>query len=293
MLYSVYTGTTYRRDPMQHNLVDTYHLAVDHHYALGAFNVFNMLTAEAVVLASNEMKIPTIIQMSASTVKSLGVRKATMMIETVLVNAEQQIMLHLDHCTDINLAKKCIDAGWKSIMFDGSHLPLEENIRLTREIVEYGKDKGVLVEGEVGVILGVDDGISSDHAISATFDEVARFFKETGVNTIAPSIGTAHGLYQGTCEINYDLIKQLIDNQIEPVVVHGGTGLGEDIFKKLVHLKVAKINVSTALKHAYLDAMKVLTSSELVYEPMVYDKKIVEAVKQVVLEHMRYFNGNS
>ncbi|MEI7668121.1 MAG: class II fructose-bisphosphate aldolase [Erysipelotrichaceae bacterium] len=278
---------------MEQNLVDAYHLAVDHHYALGAFNVFNMLTAEAVVQASNEMRVPAIIQMSASTVKYLGVKKALMLFDAVLTNAQQNIMLHLDHCTDVELAKECIDAGWKSIMFDGSHLPLDENIRLTKELVEYGKGKNVLVEGEVGVILGVDDGISSDHAISATFDEVARYFKETGVSTIAPSIGTAHGLYKGSFEINYDLIQQLINHHIEPVVVHGGTGLGEDIFKKLVSLKVAKINVSTALKHAYLDAMKNLTSSDLVYEPVVYDKKIIEAVKQVVLEHMRYFNGSN
>ena len=153
---------------MEQNLVDAYHLAVDHHYALGAFNVFNMLTAEAVVQASNEMRVPAIIQMSASTVKYLGVKKALMLFDAVLTNAQQNIMLHLDHCTDVELAKECIDAGWKSIMFDGSHLPLDENIRLTKELVEYGKGKNVLVEGEVGVILGVDDGISSDHAISAT-----------------------------------------------------------------------------------------------------------------------------
>lgn len=276
---------------MNEHLIDEYRLATQKGYALGAFNVFNMLTAEAVVKASNEMGMPTIMQMSTSTVKSLGIEKALKMYQTVCVDAKQTVMLHLDHCTDVEFAKQCIDAGWKSIMFDGSALPFEENVRLTKEVVDYAKGKGVLVEGEIGVIQGVDDGVSKDYTRVADYNEVLSFFTQTHVDTLAPSIGTAHGLYEGTPTLNYELIAQLIQNNIGPIVIHGGTGLGEDVFRKLVSMGVAKINVSTALKHAYLDTMKEIVYGDLVYNPMDYDKKIIARVKKVVLEHMNYFSG--
>lgn len=276
---------------MNQHLIDEYRFAIQKGYALGAFNVFNMLTAEAVVQASNEMDMPAIIQMSTSTVKTLGIDKALMMFNTVCIDAKQTVMLHLDHCTDVSFAKKCIDAGWKSIMFDGSSLPFEENVRLTGEVVDYAKGKGVMVEGEIGVIQGTDDGVSEDYTRVADYNEVQRFFTETKVDTIAPSIGTAHGLYEGTPILNYDLVEELVKNDIGPLVIHGGTGLGEDVFRKLVHMGVAKINVSTALKHAYLDTMKEIVSGDLVYNPMDYDKKLIAGVKKVVLQHMNYFSG--
>jgi ketose-bisphosphate aldolase len=276
---------------MNEHLIDEYRLATQKGYALGAFNVFNMLTAQAVVQASNEMGMPVIIQMSTSTVKTLGIKKALMMFQTVCIDAEQTVMLHLDHCTDVAFAKQCIDAGWKSIMFDGSSLPFDENVRLTKEVVDYAKGKDVLVEGEIGVIQGVDDGVSEDYTRVADYHEVLRFVAQTHVDTIAPSIGTAHGLYEGTPTLNYELVEQLIQNNIGPLVIHGGTGLGEDVFRKLVSMGVAKINVSTALKHAYLDTMKAIVQGDLVYNPMDYDKKIVAGVKKVVLEHMAYFSG--
>ena len=276
---------------MNKHLIDEYRLATQKGYALGAFNVFNMLTAESVVQASNEMNMPVIMQMSTSTVKALGIKKALMIYETVCIDAKQTVMLHLDHCTDVSFAKRCIDAGWKSIMFDGSSLSFDENVRLTKEVVAYAKGKDVMVEGEIGVIQGTDDGVSEDYTRVADYNEVLRFFTETKVDTLAPSIGTAHGLYEGTPALNYDLVEELAENNIGPLVIHGGTGLGEDVFRKLVHMGVAKINVSTALKHAYLDTMKAIVQNDLVYDPMDYDKKIIAGVKQVVLQHMNCFSG--
>lgn len=276
---------------MNQHPIDAYREAIQAGYALGAFNVFNMLSAQAVVEASNEMHVPSIIQMSTSTVKTLGIKKALAIFNVVCLDAQQNIMLHLDHCTDVAFAKQCIDAGWKSIMIDGSSLPFEENVKQTREIVDYAIGKDVLVEGEIGVIQGVDDGVSEDYTRVADYNEVERFFLETGVDIIAPSIGTAHGLYEGTPVLNLELVQQLIKNNIGPLVIHGGTGLSEDVFRKLVQLGVAKINVSTALKHAYLDTMKEIVTPDLVYNPMDYDRKIVAGVKKVVLQHMSYFCG--
>jgi fructose-bisphosphate aldolase class II len=176
-------------------------------------------------------------------------------------------------------------------MFDGSSLSFEENVRLTRDVVAYAKGKDVLVEGEIGVIQGVDDGVSEDYTRVASYDEVVRFVAETGVDTIAPSIGTAHGLYEGAPTLNYELVEELVNHPIGPIVIHGGTGLGDDVFQRLVRLGVAKINVSTAIKHAYLDTMKEIVSGDLVYNPMDYDKKIIAGVKKVVLQHMTTFSG--
>lgn len=276
---------------MNQHLIDEYRLATQKGYTLGAFNVFNMLTAEAVVQASNELSLPVIIQMSASTVKSLGIQKALSIFNTGCIDAKQTVMLHLDHCTDVSFAKECIDAGWKSIMFDGSSFSFEENIRMTREVVAYAKGKNVLVEGEIGVIQGVDDGVSEDYTRIVSYDEVVLFVSESGVDTVAPSIGTAHGLYEGAPTLNFELVEELVQQKIGPLVIHGGTGLSDDVFQRLVFLGVAKINVSTAIKHAYLDTMKEIVSSDLVYNPMDYDKKIIAGVKKVVVHHMTTFSG--
>ncbi len=276
---------------MNQHLINEYRLAKEKGYALGAFNIFNMLTAEAVVQASNELGVPVILQMSTSSVKSIGIKKALMIFETVSINAKQNVMLHLDHCTDVEFAKQCIDAGWKSIMFDGSEFNFEENVRLTREVVEYARGKDVLVEGEIGIIQGIEDGVIGDISRVASYDEVVQFCNKSEVDTVAPSIGTAHGLYEGTPTLNYELIERLIQNNIKPLVIHGGTGLGEDVFRKLVKMGVVKINVSTAIKHAYLDTLKRIMKGDLVYNPLEYDEKIIAGVKKVVLQHMTVFSG--
>ena len=268
---------------------DLFRKAKERGYSIGAFNVFNMITAEAVVQASNELSTPVIIQMSMSTVKSIGINKATAMLEAVISDAKQEIYYHLDHCTDIDFAKRCVRAGWQSIMFDGSALDFEENIRRTKEVVDYAKEFDVLVEGEIGVIQGVEDHVQSDFTKLATYDEVTEYINLTNVQSIAPSIGTAHGLYEGSPNINYDMIRRLSVEQEHPVVIHGGTGLEYDDYQKLVQSGGAKINVSTAIKHAYIDTMKKIVEGDLVYDPMSYDRKLVNGVKEVVKNFIAAF----
>jgi len=264
--------------------------AKNENYAIGAFNVFNMISAEAVVRAAEELKKPVVIQMSMSVLKKIGIRKATSMLKTVIQDANVPIVLHLDHCTEVETALKCIDEGWNSIMFDGSKFSIEDNIKYTNIIQSYAKDKQINIEGEVGIIIGVEDHVISDYEKLASLDETLHYINKTSVDMIAPAIGTAHGLYEGEPILNYKLVRDLADLNISHVVIHGGTGLKEEEYKKLVEMGATKINISTALKHAYLDTINsVINRAAIVYSPLEFDYEIMTGVKQVVKQYIKYF----
>lgn len=265
--------------------------AIKGKYVLGAFNVFNHISAKAVVQAAEELDSPVILEMSTSVVKKLGIEHAINMLNLVKSEAKVPVMIHLDHCLEPEIAIKCIDHGWKSIMFDGSKLSLEENIIETKKLVAYAKKHSVHVEGEVGVIKGVEDGVISDVMKLASFEDTMRYIEETGVNTIAPAIGTAHGLYSGSPQINYDLIEKLANESDCPVVIHGGTGLSKEAYKKIIECKAAKLNVSTAIKHAYIDGMiRFANKEKTLYEPLKADEEILNSIKDVVKQHISLFN---
>ena len=268
-------------------MFDTAH---DQGQCIGAFNVFNSVTAEAVVKASNELKMPAIIQMSMTMVKKMGVQKATAMLKMAIAESDYGVYHHLDHCTDALIAKQCIQSGWASIMFDGSELPFEENVRVTKEILDYASDFGVMVEGEIGQIKGVEDDISVDNEVLAGYDQVKKYVERTKVHTIAPSIGTAHGLYSGSPVIDYGLIRELYRDIEQPVVIHGGSGLSVEEYHKLVMAGAAKINISTAVKHAYLDSVKKLSNAEQKYSPYDFDQAVMAHVKEVIKEFMLVFS---
>lgn len=260
-------------------------------YALGAFNVFNHISAKAVVSAAEELDLPVIIEMSASVAKKLGSLHAINLLNLVKNEAKVPVIIHLDHCTDLDFAFECIENNWKSIMFDGSSLSLEENIIKCKKLVDYAKKYNVHIEGEVGVIQGTEDGVFSDVSKLASFEETMYFIKETGVNTIAPAIGTAHGLYSGVPHINYDLIERLSNESNCPIVIHGGTGLSDDAYKKLTECGAAKINVSTAIKHAYINGIrKAIDVEHVVESPLKADEIILNSIKEVAKEHMVLFS---
>lgn len=262
------------------------------HYAVGAFNIFNHLSAKAVLSAAVELRSPVIIQTSTSTVKKLGVRQLRGMLRVLAEEAGVPVAVHLDHCTSVELAKECVDAGWDSVMIDASHEPLAENIRITREVREYAAARGVRVEGEVGVIKGVEDEISSGVARQTTYEDVLTFLEETQVDAVAPSIGTAHGLYKGEPVIDYDLVKRIASTTECPVVIHGGTGLSDEAFRKLVACGAAKINISTALKQAYFNsAREYLGANPDGSNPLKFDEYLEAGLKQVVKDHLDLFGS--
>jgi fructose-bisphosphate aldolase class II len=257
--------------------------------AIAAINILNYNTARAVILAAERAGRPVILQPSAGTVRRYGVNELFRMAGGLRQEARVPVILHLDHCKDEALTMACVDAGWDSVMVDYSALPIEENVTLSRRMVEYAHAKNVAVEGEIGVIAGVEDDISHDAAVFASYDEVIDYVRRSGVDAVAPAIGTAHGVYKGTPVINFDLVSRLTSDGYS-VVVHGGTGLSEGTFLQLVSLGVGKINISTALKHFYLDSIRKEAANKNV-SPIDFDLAVENTCSLRIEPFIRLFAG--
>lgn len=267
--------------------------AKGHSYAVGAFNIFNHLSARAVISAAEELGLPVILQTSVVTVREFGTSSLGAMLRQLADEASVNVLIHLDHCQDVELVKACVDAGWDAVMYDGSRLSIEENIAGCREVVEYAHRKGVQVEGELGRIVGVEDAVkvSAEDASLAGLEESIRFVRESGIDAFAPAIGTAHGVYKGTPRINFDLVAQLKDAVSTPVVIHGGTGLSEETFRRLIRSGGAKVNVSTAIKHAYLDTCRdYFKDAPEKPDPIGFDRVLSHAIKTTARNHMVIFS---
>ena len=255
--------------------------AKEENIAVGAVNIFNYLTAEAAVKAAEEIGVNLIIQTSAGTVEHFGAQKLYDIVDAARKGAKIEVALHLDHCRNKELGKLCADTGWDSIMMDFSHLPFEENIANTREMAEYAHSRNVAIEGEIGVISGVEEDIVSDEAVGADFEETMEFVERSQIDAVAPAIGTAHGIYHGVPKINFELVEKL-GKEKTPVVIHGGSGLSAETFTRLIELGGRKVNISTLVKNAYLDKTKELVLSGEKFAPIPFDTEVENAVKEEV-----------
>lgn len=260
-------------------VVDALKEARENAYGVGAFNILDYTTASAVIAAAEIHKKPVILQTSVGTVKYYGAKRLGSMINTLKCDAKVPVFLHLDHCRFVEFAKECVDAGWDSIMIDASAFPLEENIQMTREAADYAHSRGVFAEGELGVIEGVEEEIHAETGKLADYEDCFKFVEESHIDFFAPAIGTAHGVYKKAPKLKFDLVEALGKEMEQPIVCHGGTGLSDETFRRLITLGIAKVNVSTALKHAYIDAAKAyLEEAGETYAPM----KLIERQWQEV-----------
>ena len=265
-------------------------------YAVGAFNVTDLLQFEAVIDAAIEKKAPVIVQTSVKPSQFLGTDMMVAIYRTLASSAPVPVCLHLDHCTDVAYCKKCADAGYTNIMIDASKQSYDENIRQTREVVDYCHSLGnISVEGELGTVSGVEDQIkvAEDEAQLANPEQSIEFVERTGVDIFAPAIGTAHGVYKTkNPKIDFERMaiinKMLNGNGIKtPLVVHGGTGLPDDYIKKLLEAGGAKFNVSTELKHTLLDAkFEYLSAHRDEYDPGKLDIFVRDATRKAVMHWM-------
>lgn len=261
-------------------------------YAVGAFNIFNYTSAKAAVMAAEEMNSPIILQTSVSTVKAVGTIELIRMLSFIKKDATVPVVIHLDHCTDINLAKECVDAGWDAIMIDASAKPINENIKITLEVKHYAEKQNVCIEGELGIIQGVEDNISANIGKLANYEESIQYINSTGIDAFAPAIGTAHGVYKTKAVLNFDLVKRLSETTECPVVIHGGTGLSESEFHHLIKNGGAKVNISTAIKCAYFDGYKEYIKLNLGEpNPLKLDEYVKTYIKEVVKKHLTIFNS--
>ncbi|NLN88142.1 MAG: class II fructose-bisphosphate aldolase [Syntrophomonadaceae bacterium] len=267
-------------------------IATEKGYAIGAFNILNELTARAVVRASEELAAPVILQTSVSTVQQIGVEYLAGVLRILGTNAKVPVAIHLDHCREPALAIACVDAGWTSVMLDASHLPLHENIALTRQVADYARNKGVSVEGELGAVGGVEDqiNVSLNEAHLVNVADAAVYAHESGIDIFAPAIGTAHGLYRGTPELDYERFRAIRKVVPLPMVIHGGTGLSAEAFLKLIEMGASKINISTALKQTYLcSAREFLVRRSQETDPLRLDAHVERAIREMVKEHIALF----
>lgn len=254
--------------------------AFEKRYGVAAFNTVDDITMHGVIRAAEQSRSPLIVQISVKTVKFWGAEVVHDMFTDMAGRAKVPVALHLDHCPDPQVAKSCIDVGWNSVLFDGSGMSPEENQKLTKEIVAYAKAKGVAVEGEVVAVAGVEDGMGSDEEGGLPpIEKELEFIADTGIYCYAPPIGTAHGFYKAEPKIRYDRMEYLVKKTNMPMVLHGGTGLNDEVYGRLIALGAAKVNISTALKKTYADGFRnYLEKNPTQYDPL----KLIAAVQNDV-----------
>ena len=254
-------------------------------YAVGAFNIVDTVTAQAVVRAAEARKAPVIIQTSVKTVKLLGTGSLAATARELAGKSPVPVALHLDHCKDMELIRECINAGWSSVMVDASSLPFEENVKMTKAVVEMARPRDITVEGELGAIAGVEDDVFVKEGESHLADPVQSvdFVRRTGVDVFAPAIGTAHGIYKGEPKIAFDRLEKIAGSVAAAIAIHGGTGLSDDVFRKCIALGGAKINISTQIKHVYCDSFAAYVGKNPeVYEPVKMMAAVRDATQAVV-----------
>lgn len=263
-------------------------------FAVGQFNMNNLEFAQAIVEAASELKAPFIYGISEGALKYMGIEFTVALAEAAAKKSGLPIALHLDHGSSFEVAMKCIRAGFSSVMFDGSHYSFEENIRLTKEIVKVAHAMGVSVEGELGTIGGTEDDLSVDeeNASLAKPEEAIRFYEETGVDALAIAVGTAHGMYGGEPNIHFDIIKKVSEAIPAPLVLHGGSGVPDEMIRKAVQAGAAKINVNTENQVALTETIReVLNKDAKVYDPRKYLTPARQAMVEVVKSKIQLFGS--
>jgi len=226
--------------------------------AVGAFNVHCFEMVPAMVRAAEEMEMPIILQTSLGTAQYIGFGPLVAAIKALADKSSIDVALHMDHCKSAEALKKAIDCGYSSVMYDGSSLALEENIRNTQDVVDYAHERNVSVEGEVGSIGGAEEGVvvSKDEAMYTRPEDALYFAERTQVDALAVSIGTAHGQYKSKAKINYELFGELKAKLgTTGLVLHGGTGVSDEDMRRCVREGMKKINVGTELNKSYIEVI--------------------------------------
>ena len=264
-------------------------------YGVAAINVVNDLTLEAVLAAAVEQRSPVIVQTSVKTVRSIGTDLLFAMWRELTAGIEVPVSLHLDHCPEREVISSCLRKGWNSVLFDGSRLPVEENLRQTIEVVAEARSYGAHVEGEIEAITGVEDDIGSDEEAKRQSLPVALdFIRKTGIDVFAPAIGNAHGVYRSEPRLDAQRVSDIVAAEPIPIALHGGTGMTDAQFSDLIERGCAKVNISTALKIAYMKSnLAFLRGAEErdTWDPPSLFTAVRAAVKDMAAEHMSRFGS--
>lgn len=266
-----------------------------HGYGIAAYNMIDYNSAASLVAAAVEADAPFIVQVSVKTVRHWGAKAVGCWVGMLAQDAPVPIALHLDHCSDLEVIRSCIDAGWTSVMFDGSELPFAENLARSKEAYALAQAAGVGLEAEIGSIGGVEDDkvVGEDMAMLADFDECVSFCGEMPeLAVFAPAIGTAHGFYKGEPRIAYDLLERIARTIDVPIALHGGTGLSEEQFGRCIALGCAKVNISTMHKRLFIEGFAGLREKQPEQsEPLRFVSAQHEAMKADAIDSIRLFGS--
>jgi len=228
------------------------------HAAIGAFNINDMTDLHGVMRAAMHTHQPCIMMASAGAVSYMGIHFVREMFQAATMTSPVPLYLMLDHSDSVETCAQCIDNGFSLVMFDGSALPFDENVRRTREVVHQAHARGVLVEAEIGRLPGREEHLDVGEMDALLTDpkEARRFWEETGVDLLAISFGTAHGFYRSAPRLNFDVIRATRELTDAPLVMHGGTGVPDEDVRTAISCGVKKVNIGTELKHAYTTAVR-------------------------------------
>ncbi|MDD6984653.1 MAG: class II fructose-1,6-bisphosphate aldolase [Clostridia bacterium] len=304
--------------------------AYEGHYAIGAFNINNMEIIQAITEAAGELKSPVILQVSAGARKYAKQAYLVALAQAAIEDSGIDLALHLDHGADFEICKACIDGGFSSVMIDGSHHAYEDNIALTKKVVEYAHAHGVVVEGELGVLAGVEDEVSAEHSSYTKPEEVEDFVGRTGVDSLAISIGTSHGAYKFTAAqctrnadgilvpppLRFDILEE-VGKRLPgfPIVLHGASsvpqeyvkeinslggklpdavGIPEEQLRQAAKLSVCKINIDSDIRLAMTAGIRrVFNEQPEVFDPRTYLSVARAEVKKMVAHKIEHVLGSA
>lgn len=304
--------------------------AYEGHYAIGAFNINNMEIIQAITEAAGELKSPVILQVSAGARKYAKQAYLVALAQAAIEDSGIDLALHLDHGADFEICKACIDGGFSSVMLDGSHHAYEDNIALTKKVVEYAHAHGVVVEGELGVLAGVEDEVSAEHSSYTKPEEVEDFVGRTGVDSLAISIGTSHGAYKFTAAqctrnadgilvpppLRFDILEE-VGKRLPgfPIVLHGASsvpqeyvkeinslggklpdavGIPEEELRHAAQLSVCKINIDSDIRLAMTAGIRrVFNEQPEVFDPRTYLSVARAEVKKMVAHKIEHVLGSA
>lgn len=258
--------------------------------AIAAFNIHNLETIQAVAEGAYEMRAPVIIQTTPGTLAHAGVEYIGAIVKKAADLYDIPIALHMDHCPSFDMIAACIRNHYTSVMIDGSHLAYEDNVRLVAKVVEMAHAVGVQVEGEIGRIGGVEDDLFI-HDAQAAYTipaEAVKFVEDTGVDTLAVAIGTAHGMYKGEPRLDFERLSAIHAAVNVPLVLHGASGVPDESVREAIRRGMAKVNIATELKIPMADAIKrIFAENPHENDPRKYMGAAKEAVKETVINKIK------
>lgn len=264
-------------------------------YAVGHFDVHNLEWTQAVLEAAEQLNSPVILGVTEDAVKYFyGFTTAKDLVTALMrdMKITVPVALHLDHGTSVENCKAAIDAGFTSVMIDASSYPFGDNVRMTKEVVDYAHPRGVTVEAEIGHIGGKEGSVSADQPIYADLQECIKLVETTSVDTLAPALGSAHGIYKGEPKVDFEKMKEISQSTQVPLVLHGASGLDPEQIKQAILSGTAKINVNADNHLSFTKKIReILLHDQHIYDATTYLREGQQAVKEMVMAKIALFGS--